>query len=191
MTPEQKRLVRTSFQQVRPVGDDFAAWFRSCLFDLDPGLEQVFTSDARPGRGLIRAICLSIKGLYWWERIKPKLQAVGSEYARLGIDEYDYRCFRQALVWALERCLGAAFTPELRTAWTAFWEMLAGTMQNRPGTVPESDLRVRFHTPNRDPHAERHVTQTVSLRSGWRAFNVQRKLTVCVTFSSSLAAVER
>jgi hemoglobin-like flavoprotein len=33
-----------------------------------------------------------------------------------------------ALLWTLEQGLGAAFTPEVKTAWTAVYELLAATM---------------------------------------------------------------
>ena len=64
MTPEQKDLVQTSFEKVKPIADTAAALFYGRLFNLDPKLERLFKGDLEgQGRKLIHMIGLAVKGL--------------------------------------------------------------------------------------------------------------------------------
>lgn len=45
MTPEQARLVTTTWNQVAPIADTAATLFYDKLFELDPGLRPLFPSD--------------------------------------------------------------------------------------------------------------------------------------------------
>ena len=130
MTREQKRLVQVSFQQVKPMADIVASLFYSCLFDLDPGLEDLFEGDLEEqGRKLMQLLALAVKGLDRLDQLVPTLLALGSRHAAYGIDEHDYKSAQRALLWTLERALGAAFTPEVKEAWIVVYELLADTMK--------------------------------------------------------------
>ena len=45
MTGKQKRLVQTSFEHVKPVGDVATRLFFGCLFEFEPDLEVLFACD--------------------------------------------------------------------------------------------------------------------------------------------------
>ena len=45
MTPHQKMLVQSTFAQVAPIAETAAALFYTRLFELDPSLRPMFTSD--------------------------------------------------------------------------------------------------------------------------------------------------
>jgi hemoglobin-like flavoprotein len=130
MTGKQKRLVQASFKQVKPIGDVAARLFYSCLFDLDPGLEALFAGDLEEqGRKLMQMIGLAVKGLDSLHELVPTLLALGARHASYGVDERDYITVRRALLWTLERGLGAAFTPEVRESWATVYKLLADTMK--------------------------------------------------------------
>ena len=130
MTPKQKRLVQISFDRVKPIADVAATLFYSCLFDLDPGLEDFFTGDSEEqGRRVMRMIGLAVKGLDHLDQLVPTLLALGSRSAAYGVGEHDYKSVRKALLWTLDRALGPAFTPEMKAAWIDVYELLAETMK--------------------------------------------------------------
>ena len=130
MTREQKRLVQISFQQIKPGADTVASLFYSSLFDLDPGLEDFFAGNLEEqNRKLMQLLRLAVEGLDRLDQLVPKLLALGSRHAAYGIDEHDYKSVQRALLWTLERSLGSAFTPLVRAAWLAVYELLSNTVK--------------------------------------------------------------
>ncbi len=130
MTGRQKRLVQASFEQVKPITNDAARLFYSCLFDLDPGLAALFTGALEEqGHKLMQMIGVAVRGLDRLDKLAPTLLALGSRHAAYGVDDHDYKSVGRALLWTLERALGPAFTPEVKDAWTIVYELLADTMK--------------------------------------------------------------
>ena len=130
MTGKQKRLVQASFEQVKPIADVAATLFYGCLFELDPRLESLFRGDLEEqGRKLMQVLGLAVKGLDRLHEFVPTLQALGARHASYGVAEHDYVSVRRALLWTLERGLGAAFTPEVRESWDTVYTLLADTMK--------------------------------------------------------------
>jgi hemoglobin-like flavoprotein len=130
MTGKQKRLVQASFEQVKPIGDVAATLFYGCLFELDPGLEVLFPGDVEEqGRKLMQMIGLAVKSLDTLHELVPTLVALGARHAAYGVAEHDYISVRRALLWTLERGLGAAFTPEVKESWATVYKLMADTMK--------------------------------------------------------------
>ena len=46
---------------------------------------------------------------------------------------YHYDTVGAALLWALEREVGATFTPEVRSAWSEFYGLVTGVMKEAAG----------------------------------------------------------
>jgi hemoglobin-like flavoprotein len=46
-----------------------------------------------------------------------------------GLEDRHYDTVAAALLWTLERGLGESFTPEVRDAWAAAYEVLSSTMK--------------------------------------------------------------
>jgi hemoglobin-like flavoprotein len=130
MTPEQKDLVQTSFEKVRPIADTAAALFYGRLFELDPNLERLFKGDLEgQGRKLMHMIGLAVKGLNHPAELMPLLHELGERHAAYGVAEDDYDTVGAALLWTLKRGLGDAFTPSVSEAWTAVYELLSNSMK--------------------------------------------------------------
>jgi len=145
MTGKQKRLVQASFGEVKPIADVAARLFYGCLFELDPRLEGLFRGDLEEqGRKLMQMLGLAVKGLDTLHELVPTLQTLGARHAAYGVAEQDYVSVRRALLWTLERGLGAAFTPEVREAWATVYDLLADTTRTGARsavlvTVPAAD----------------------------------------------------
>ena len=130
MTPTSQRLVRDSFAKIAPMGTAAAAMFYERLFTLDPSLRALFKSDmAEQGRKLMSLIGTAVANLHQLETIVPAVQDLGRRHAGYGVTRSHYQVVAAALLWTLERGLGAAFTVETRDAWVECYTTLASTMQ--------------------------------------------------------------
>lgn len=130
MTPEQKNLVQSSFAQVMEIADTAAELFYNRLFELNPNLRRLFTTDLREqGRKLMQMLRAAIGLLEDLDNLVPALRFLGSKHATYGVQDEDYETVGAALIWTLERGLGHAFTPTLKAAWIAVYRLLAGAMR--------------------------------------------------------------
>ncbi len=131
MTPEQKNLVRTTWESVRPISDKAAELFYQRLFELDPGLKELFHIDMHEqGQRLMNALNSAVLSLDDIESIIPVLRASGRRHADYGVKNEDYETVGEAFLWTLEQGLQDAFTPEVKAAWTEVYGVVAGTMQD-------------------------------------------------------------
>jgi len=130
MTPKQKQLVQSSFEQVRPIADVAATLFYGRLFDLDPNLERLFKGDLHTqGRMLFQVMSVVVGGLDDLDELAPSIQALGKRHAGYGVEDHHYKTVGAALLWTLERGLGSAFTVEVKAAWSALYQLLEQTMK--------------------------------------------------------------
>lgn len=137
MTPQQKHLVQTTFAKVAPIADEAAALFYGRLFELDPSLRPMFTTDLKEqGRKLMRMIGMAVNGLDRLDELVPVVRQLGARHAGYGVRDEHYGTVATALVWTLEQGLGSDFTPEVKDAWVAVYGVLATTMKDAAAAVP-------------------------------------------------------
>jgi len=53
------------------------------------------------------------------------------------VQAHHYATVGDALLWTLAHCFGPAFTAEVRVAWTAAYQLLAGVMQEAAPAVEQ------------------------------------------------------
>jgi hemoglobin-like flavoprotein len=129
MTPKQIELVQRTWRAVLPVGDTAAELFYGKLFSLDPGLRRLFKNDmVETGRNLTAMISVAVGMLHKPERIVLAVRQLGERHAGYGVERRHYELVGTSLIWALEKCLGEAFTPQVKAAWSATYTFLAETM---------------------------------------------------------------
>ena len=130
MNAKQIELVQASWKQVQPVADDAAALFYTRLFHLDPSLRPLFRGDMEEqGRKLMGMIGFAVKGLTRLDNLLPGLRALGQRHAGYGVRDEHYDTVAQALLWTLQRGLGAAFDNETKAAWVAAYTTLSSVMK--------------------------------------------------------------
>jgi len=140
MNPQHKYLVQSSFEKVAPIADTAAALFYGRLFELDPSLRPMFTTDLKEqGKKLMNMLTLAVRGLDKLDQLVPAVQALGRRHAGYGVKAEHYNTVGAALIWTLEKGLGEAFTPEVKEAWIAVYTLLAQTMQDA-AAVAELEL---------------------------------------------------
>ncbi len=122
-------LVQTSFEKVAPIADLAADLFYTRLFVLDPSLRPMFGADlTEQKKKLTQLLTVAVRGLSRLDEIVPAVQALGRRHAGYHVKPEHYATVAAALLWTLEQGLGADFTPELKTAWTEVYTVLANTM---------------------------------------------------------------
>ena len=139
MTDKQKALVQESFEKVRPIAETAANLFYNRLFTLDPSLRGLFRGDMNEqGRKLMQMIAVAVKGLSHLEALVPAVEELGRRHAGYGVIDAHYETVGSALLWTLERGLGADFTPEVKEAWTVVYGLLTDVMQRGAKTASMS-----------------------------------------------------
>lgn len=136
MTPEQVRLVQSSFEKTVPISETAASLFYGRLFEIAPEVRPLFKGGIEEqGRKLMQTLAFVVRGLDRPETIVPAAQQLAKRHAGYGVVDDHYTPVGAALLWTLEKGLGDDFTPEVHAAWTAAYELLAGVMKEAAKAV--------------------------------------------------------
>jgi len=131
MDTRQIRLVQESFATLGPICEQVGALFFDRLFQLDPSLRKLFRGDMTEHGGKLMAMIRSVMHrLGNLPMLLPALEDLGRRHLADGVEDRHYVTVAVALLWMLEKRLGAAFTPEMKDAWTAVYWVMADTMQD-------------------------------------------------------------
>ena len=129
MTPAQVDLIQDSFTKVAPISEQAAALFYGRLFEIAPEAKQLFKGDMKEqGRKLMMTLAVVVNGLTNLESILPAASALAKRHVAYGVKPDHYAPVGEALLWTLERGLGAAWTQELAAAWAAAYGTLSQFM---------------------------------------------------------------
>jgi hemoglobin-like flavoprotein len=146
MTPDSKRLVQETWAMVEPIADTAAALFYGRLFELDPALRPLFTSDIKEqGKKLMQTLAVVVRGLDRLDQLIPAVEALGRRHGGYGVQDSHYDTVAAALLWTLEQGLGDAFTPAVRDAWTEAYTVLATVMKRAAAGEPGLPPTVAVH----------------------------------------------
>ena len=137
MTPEQIRLVQTTWEMVVPIADQAAVLFYDRLFDLDPELRPLFgrSEMSEQRKKLMQMITVAVRGLDRIGELVPAVEALGRRHVGYHVRESDYDTVGAALLWTLEQGLGGAFTAPVREAWTITYTTLADAMKGAARSI--------------------------------------------------------
>ncbi len=129
MTPADVALVKSSFESVKPIAADAAALFYGRLFEIAPEVKPLFKGDINEqGKKLMTTLAVVVNGLDNLPSILPAASTLAKKHVSYGVKPGYYAPVGAALLWTLERGLGAAWTPQLAAAWTAAYTTLSGFM---------------------------------------------------------------
>lgn len=129
MTPDQIEQVKISFATVALIKDQAATLFYRRLFELDPSLRPMFPDDlAEQKKKLMAAIAMTVGSLDKFDDILPMIRALGQRHGGYGVTPGHYATVGAALLWTLQQCLVAGWTPKLAAAWSEAYKLMAGTM---------------------------------------------------------------
>lgn len=132
MSPEEKRLVQSTWEQVIPIADQAADMFYNRLFKIDPSTQPLFAKSdlAEQRKKLIQILSAAVNGLDHLETLLPVVEELGRRHAGYGVLERHYGSVGEALLSTLEGGLGDAWSPAAAAAWTKTYDVLSSTMMS-------------------------------------------------------------
>jgi nitric oxide dioxygenase len=153
MTPSQIRLVRDSFSKIEPIASQVGQAFYDKLFETAPETRKLFKGDMSfqhakfmsvvnelVGLHLRSLISLPVTLLNSSEAAMPTIYDLGKRHADFGVTPAHFGLMRSALLETLAELLGDEFTPRMREAWEAAFDVMAGVMRKGlENTAPSSD----------------------------------------------------
>ena len=129
MTPEQVALVQQSFAKVAPISEAAAVMFYDRLFEVAPAVRAMFPADMTEQRKkLMATLAVVVNGLSSLESILPAASALAQRHVAYGAKAEHYPVVGSALLWTLEKGLGADWTDDVADAWTTAYDTLSGFM---------------------------------------------------------------
>ena len=78
----------------------------------------------------------AVSNLHQVEIIIPAVEDLGRRHVGYGVKDAHYDKVGEALIWTLDKGLGEAFTPPVKTAWIETYGTLAGVMKNAAAMMP-------------------------------------------------------
>lgn len=137
MTPNQIKLVQTSFAKVAPIAATAADLFYGRLFEIAPQVRAMFPDDlSNQKKKLMAMLGFAVAGLSHLDTLVPAVQALGRRHAGYGVTAAHYTPVGAALLWTLQQGLGEAFTPEVKDAWATAYIILSTTMIDAANEKP-------------------------------------------------------
>jgi hemoglobin-like flavoprotein len=129
MTPDDVTLVQKSFSKVAPIADQAATIFYDRLFEVAPQVKAMFPADmTEQKKKLMATLAVVVNGLSDLPSILPAASALAKRHVAYGAKPEHYPVVGSALLWTLEKGLGAGCTPDVAAAWTTAYGTLSGFM---------------------------------------------------------------
>jgi hemoglobin-like flavoprotein len=131
LNQEQCELVRVTFAKIALNPDMAAAMFYARVFSTNPALRGLFKIDMiEQGKKLMDTLTVFIDNLHQFEQIRTAVRDLGRRHFGYGVKYADYDTLETALLWTIEKVLGADFTPAVGDAWTECYRTLAVEMKS-------------------------------------------------------------
>jgi nitric oxide dioxygenase len=129
ITETQIAHVQSSFSHVLPIAQTAGLLFYERIFTLAPGTRALFGDDiAAQAVRTMAAVKTAVDGLRDLDEVAPFLVRLGARHVRYGVRPEHFDVVGAALLWTLEQGLGDRFTPPVREAWCAAWNVIASAM---------------------------------------------------------------
>lgn len=117
MTPEQKSLVKNTWELVKPISEQAAEIFYGRLFFKYPEVKPNFKGDMKEqGKKLMSMINTAVNGIEDLENLIQPIAQMGARHVDYGVKDEDYDKVGAALLWTLAQGLGPEFTQEAKEA---------------------------------------------------------------------------
>lgn len=144
MTPDQIRLVRSSWSMIAERATVFTARFYDHLFAMDDSAAQLFTGVEMSVQQwkLAQTLGVVVQVLDDLDAFLPAVAALGERHIRYGVLPRHFETVGQALLGAFADTLGDRFTPQIRAAWTDAYAVIAAEMQRALARTAKPPLRL-------------------------------------------------
>ncbi len=141
MTPKQITTIQDTWEKITASfnPEQVGEIFYGKLFELDPSLENLFTSDINSqGKKLVSMLDTAVKTIDKPETLIPAVKKLGVNHVGYGVKNEHYETVGTALIFTLEQALGDGFDAATKRAWTATYNLLSKTMIEAANAAQES-----------------------------------------------------
>ena len=125
------RMIRESFALVEPRADEVARFFYGMLFSLAPATRDMFPINMEVQRSrLLRALVHVVQMVDRPDDLIPFLRQLGRDHRKFGVVAQHYEAVGTALLAAIKRHSGDAWTHQVEMAWAEAYTIMARSMQD-------------------------------------------------------------
>jgi len=130
MTPKQIACVRQSYALVNKRANEACAIFYNELFSIAPDLKDLFPEDLTLQKHkFMQMMSAIVNGLDNISGISNYVADLGRRHMIYEVEDEHYTHLGEAFISMLSTVLENGFTPEIREAWEAAYDMIARLMQ--------------------------------------------------------------
>jgi NAD(P)H-flavin reductase/hemoglobin-like flavoprotein len=123
------RLVRESWARIEARHDEVAQLFYGMLFTLNPAAREMFPVNMEVQRSrLMRAVVHLVQMIDRPDELMPFLRQLGRDHRKFGVVSTQYEAIGTALLAAIKKCSGSAWTPAVERAWAEAYTVMARAM---------------------------------------------------------------
>lgn len=125
------RLLRDSFESLRPSADAMVGRFYSILFSRHPEISRMFASTnmEEQRKKFFATLDGLIRHLEEPDKTTSDLLILGNSHVDYGVKAEQYAPVCDALVEAMKQTAGASWTPQIETAWRDAYAAVADIMK--------------------------------------------------------------
>lgn len=121
--------LKHSWEQAAKLGDEVPLYFYSHLFLSHPELRSMFPISMSAQRDkLVSALGTVVSNVDRLDEVTPLIQQLGRDHRRFEVKPEHYNAVGASLLATLKQFLGAAWTQELASDWSAAYGVIARTM---------------------------------------------------------------
>jgi hemoglobin-like flavoprotein len=132
--PDEIRVVRDSFGRLEGGVGPVVDLFYMRLFAIAPAARDLFADDVAVQNGKFASMLAEfVDRLDDPQGFALAVERLGRRHRGYGVVPAHYALVEEALVWALARELGDAFTADVEAAWKGFYRAIAAGMQAAGG----------------------------------------------------------
>ena len=130
MKPEQIKLVKKTWKILMGINPKIIGdAFYSKLFTDHPAIRKLFPSDMNKQYiKLVDMLTSIIMNLDHLESVSEEIIAMSNRHTGYGVKPAHYEMVGSALLWTLQKGLGAEWSDDIENAWIACYQSLADTM---------------------------------------------------------------
>ena len=129
LTPQQKRLIKQSFESIQDYSNALTKLFYGRLFELRPDLRPMFKINLEDqSRKLLDMLVVIVEALDDFDSLRPRLAELGRKHVTYGVVSEHYQIVRSALLWAVGQALEIEFDTDTKAAWNQMLGAVADAM---------------------------------------------------------------
>jgi NAD(P)H-flavin reductase/hemoglobin-like flavoprotein len=125
------RIIRDSFTAIEPKAEQVAQYFYAVLFTLAPSTRSLFPANMQTQRSrLLRALVHIVQMVDRPHELTPFLRQLGRDHRKFDVIDQYFEAVGTALLAALRKFAGDAWTDEVEQAWADAYATIAGAMKD-------------------------------------------------------------